>query len=121
MYCSLISPLSLSFPHPWELWCGEAPKRPNTRTVALQSEAWGWIRNGLASNIMISPTVFDGVRHCQGLCVCVIYRSFLALLLYLFFFLHFISKHNFPSSFSYLLTVRFLLAIAGQLKACDCD
>jgi len=34
IYLSLMSPPSLSFPHPWEFRCGEAPNRPNTQTVA---------------------------------------------------------------------------------------
>jgi len=40
--CSLMSQPSPSFPHLWELQCGEAPKRLNTQTVAVQSEPQGW-------------------------------------------------------------------------------
>jgi len=33
MYCSLMSSPSLSFPHAWELRCGEAPERLNSRLL----------------------------------------------------------------------------------------
>jgi len=55
MYCSLMSPPSLSFPHPREFRCGEAPKKLNTRTVAAKSEARQWISDGLGFNIMAFP------------------------------------------------------------------
>jgi len=56
MYCSLMSPPSLSFPHLWELWCGEAPKR----LLRSQSEATGWNGDGLGCNIMAFLNVLDG-------------------------------------------------------------
>jgi len=42
MYCFLMSPPTLSFPHPWELRCGESSKRLNTWTVASDVLGCNW-------------------------------------------------------------------------------
>lgn len=41
MYCFLMSPPSLFFPHPWELQSGEAPNRLTTWTVACPKRSMG--------------------------------------------------------------------------------
>ncbi len=61
----MMSPPSLSFPHPGELRCGEAPKKLTTQTVACPEWSMGvdqwWF--GLRCHGIIGPTlVLDGPR-----------------------------------------------------------